>query len=237
MTTLNPTTQPSTDLSTSLSRRATCQGLTRNRLLRRAGLAVVAGAATLAIAACGSSDDPMGGQHMSPHATPSTGSSAAPSSAEEVFNDADVMFTEMMIPHHRQAVEMSDLILAKTGIDPEVKTLAGQIKGAQQPEIDTMNTWLEAWGANMPDHGGMDHGSDNGGMMTPEDMQALKAADAAEGQKIYLSGMVKHHQGAITMAQTEIADGKNSDAIALANSIVTSQQAEITTMQAILNRL
>ena len=84
-----------------------------------------------------------------------------------MFNDADVMFAQMMIPHHQQAVEMSDLILDKSGIDPEVKALAEQIKGAQQPEIDTMNGWLKAWDATMPDHGGMDHGSDNGGMMTP----------------------------------------------------------------------
>lgn len=89
----------------------------------------------------------------------------------------------MMIPHHKQAVEMSDLMLAKSGIDPEVKTLAEQIKAAQQPEIDTMKSWLKAWGETMPDHRGMDHGSDNGGMMTPEDMRALEAADAAEGQK------------------------------------------------------
>ena len=200
--------------------------------LRRLGLSAVAGAALVAVAACGSGNDPMAGHDMSPSAAPS-----APSSMSTESNDADVMFAEMMIPHHQQAVEMSDLILAKSGIDPEVKTLAEQIKAAQQPEIDTMSGWLKAWGANMPDHGGMDHGSDNGGMMTPEDMRALEAADAAEGQKMFLEGMIKHHQGAIKMAQTETADGKNPDAIALANSIVTSQQTEITTMQAILKRL
>ncbi len=202
--------------------------------LRRAGMAAAAGVAVFAISACGSSDDPMAGHNMSPSAAPGA-SSSSPAAAE--FNDADVMFAEMMIPHHKQAVEMSDLILAKRGIDPEVKTLAEQIKAAQQPEIDTMNSWLEAWGETMPDHGGMDHGNDNGGMMTPEDMRALEAADAGEGQKMYLEGMIKHHQGAIKMAQTEIAEGKNADAIAMANAIVTSQQAEVTTMQGILGRL
>lgn len=229
------------DLISHPSHRTTHHRSTRSRtwtpVRRRAGLAVVAGVATFAMAACGHSDDPMAGHDMSPSPAASSSSSGGSSSTEKVFNDADVIFTEMMIPHHQQAVEMSDLILAKTGVDAEVKTLAEQIKGAQQPEIDTMNALLKAWGATMPDHGGMDHGSDNGGMMTPEDMQALKAADAAEGQRVYLEGMVKHHQGAITMAQTEVGDGKNPDAIALARSIVTSQQAEITTMQTILDRL
>lgn len=210
---------------------------TRISVVRRGGLVIVAGVAAFALIACGNSEEPMAGHDMSPTAAASSTPSDRSSAAVETFNDADVMFTEMMIPHHQQAVEMSDLILAKSGTDADVTALAVQIKAAQQPEIATMKAWLKTWGANMPDHGGMDHGMGDGGMMTPEDMRALEAANATDGQRIYLQGMIKHHQGAITMAQTEISNGKNPDSIALATSIVTSQQAEITTMQAILDRL
>ena len=90
------------------------------------------------------------------------------------------MFAAMMIPHHQQAVEMSDIILAKKGIDPRVVDLATQIKAAQGPEIQTMKGWLEDWGipyddsmSDMGGMGGMDHGD---GMMSDDDMAALDAA-------------------------------------------------------------
>lgn len=188
----------------------------------------------IALAACNASSgqDPMAGHDMSPSGAPSaSGSSASPTAAA---NQADKMFAAMMIPHHQQAISMSDLILAKKDLDPEIKSLAEQIKGAQQPEIDTMNRWLEEWGGP-PDHSG--HGSDDGGMMTPEEMRELRSADTDKAQTMFLEGMIEHHEGAIRMAKTEIADGENPDAIAMAESIVTSQQEEITTMQGILDRL
>jgi len=144
------------------------------------------------------------------------------------------MFAQMMIPHHQQAVEMSDVILAKAGIDPEVKTLAEQIKAAQLPEIGEMTSWLTGW--RRPTDGGRSHGG-SGGMMSAEDMKTLKQADAASGQKLYLQSMIKHHQGAVTMAQDEIRYGKNPDALALAKNVVETQTAEITTMRALGGRL
>ena len=94
-------------------------------------------AAALALAACSNDAD---------HAGMPMGNSSAGD-----FNQADVMFAQMMIPHHQQAIDMSDIILAKEGVHPEVTALAEQIKAAQQPEIDTMNRWLSAWALSLHD--------------------------------------------------------------------------------------
>tara|TARA_B100000686_G_scaffold347872_1_gene437543 strand:- start:154 stop:666 length:513 start_codon:yes stop_codon:yes gene_type:complete len=166
--------------------------------------------------------------------------SSAPSSSSSAatadFNDADVMFAQMMIPHHEQAVEMSDMVLDKEGIDPGVLTLASDIKAAQQPEIDQLQSWLEEWGADS-DTGsmeGMDHG---GGMMSGDDMAALEAATGAEASRLFLEQMTMHHEGAITMAQDEVDNGQNPDAIAMAQTIIDTQTAEIATMQELLAQL
>jgi uncharacterized protein (DUF305 family) len=161
--------------------------------------------------------------------------------ASTQFNDADVEFAQMMIPHHQQAVEMSDLITDKSGIDPRVLDLAAQIKEAQAPEIEQLTQWLEQWGAPVPESGSMDwmgsmdHGSMNG-MMSADDMEALEDASGAEAGRLFLSQMISHHQGAIAMAQTEVDEGQNPDAIAMAESIVDTQQAEISTMTELLAR-
>ncbi len=167
------------------------------------------------------------------------GSSAAtspPTAVKGDFNAADSMFATMMIPHHQQAVEMSDMILGKTGIDPRVRDLAQQIKDAQAPEIEQMQSWLTAWGVDA-DSGmnGMEGMHD--GMMSQGDMTALDAADGADASRLFLEQMIVHHQGAIDMAQTEIADGKNPDALALAQAIVKAQTAEIASMQELLTQL
>ena len=109
---------------------------------------VAALAAVAAIGACSNSAT----KEATSSAAPSTAqsSSAAPAVAH---NQADMMFARMMIPHHQQAVQMSDMILAKQGIDPRVVDLAKQIKAAQGPEIDQMQGWLNQWGMpGMPRH-------------------------------------------------------------------------------------
>jgi uncharacterized protein (DUF305 family) len=172
---------------------------------------------------------------MPGHASSASPSAAASgtSSASAEFNDADVMFAQLMIPHHEQAVEMSDMILAKEGVNPDVIALAQQIKAAQQPEIDTMKSWMSAWGRPTMAGG---HQMDDG-QMTEQEMKTLDEADGPTGQKLFLEGMINHHQGAIQMAQTEITSGKNPDAVALARSIVDSQQKEITTIKGLLAKL
>ena len=108
----------------------------------------------------------------SPATNPISSSSAGSASTE--FNTADIMFAQMMIPHHQQAVAMSDIILNKTGVNSEVTALAKQIKAAQQPEIATMTGWLSAWGSSpMPSMSGMDHGGGEG-MMGAAEMKSSR---------------------------------------------------------------
>ncbi|MDQ3664738.1 MAG: DUF305 domain-containing protein [Actinomycetota bacterium] len=153
-------------------------------------------------------------------------------------NDADVNFAQDMIPHHAQAVEMSDLLLAKDGVDPDVADLAEQIKASQGPEIETMSGWLEDWEEDVPstdmdmgDMGQMD------GMMSPDEMRELEDAAPADASRLFLEQMTEHHEGAIEMAGLEVEDGSSPEAIELAESIVESQQAEVERMDDLLSDL
>lgn len=186
------------------------------------------------LAACSNDDEPGSGAASSA----TTGAEEQDGAAEgATFNDQDVMFAQMMIPHHEQAIEMSDVILAKDGVDPAITDLANQIKDAQGPEIEQLTTWLEEWGSPMEESGAMDHeamghGSMDG-MMSEEDMQALDAAEDAEAG-LFLEQMIVHHEGAVEMAQTQVDEGENEDAVAMAQEIVETQQAEISTMEDLL---
>jgi uncharacterized protein (DUF305 family) len=195
----------------------------------RTTLPAAALAAIIAATGCTTSQHTSGMDHASP------GSSSS-SDVTGQFNDADVMFVQRMIPHHEQAIDMSDMILAKTGVHPDVTTLAKQIKAAQQPEIDTMNTWLQSWGGPRTMDSEGHHGS-GGGMMTEEQMHQLDTANSDDGQRLFLTGMIKHHKGAVDMAQTEIGAGKNPEAVALANTVATSQQREIDAMTKLLDQI
>ena len=168
--------------------------------------------------------------------TSSASSSSASDSSSAEFNDADVMFAQMMYPHHAQAVEMAAMVQGRTD-NSDVVALASAIEAAQQPEMDRMTAWLTEWGQPMPDMnmdmGGMDHSSGMG-MMTQQDMDALSAATGAEFDRQWLTMMIEHHEGAIEMANIEIADGSNADAQEMARAIVASQQQEIDTMRTLL---
>lgn len=194
---------------------------------RAAATAAITLTALLALAGCASTTTGGGMDNM-----PGMGSSASASPAADV-NMADMQFTMMMIPHHEQAVEMADMILGKDGIDERVLTLAEQIKAAQGPEIELMESWLDEWGTPMGDMDGMDHG----GMMSDTDMQALEDATGAEASRLFLEQMIVHHQGAIEMAQDEVDNGQNRDVITLAENIIASQTTEISTMEDILATL
>lgn len=194
---------------------------------RAAATAAITLTALLALAGCASTTSSGGMDNM-----PGMGSSASASPAADV-NMADMQFTMMMIPHHEQAVEMADMILAKDGIDERVLTLAEQIKAAQGPEIELMESWLDEWGTPMGDMDGMDHG----GMMSDTDMQALEDATGAEASRLFLEQMIVHHEGAIEMAQDEVDNGQNPDVITLAENIIASQTTEIATMEDILATL
>jgi uncharacterized protein (DUF305 family) len=220
--------------------------MTRRKHLLKTTVAALAATATLGLAGCGTDQTAqpggMGGMdHSSPTAPSTTPNPSAGASASEptAFNDADVAFAQMMTPHHEQAVTMSNTLLKKSGLNPEVTVLAEEIKAAQQPEIEKMKGWLTAWGKGSRDGGmaGMDHGSSHDGMATDAELQKLDQADGADGQKMYLVMMTAHHEGAIKMAQTELSDGKNPEAVQLAKAIVASQQQELTVMKDLLGKL
>lgn len=215
---------------------------------RFVGIAAAAVAATVVLGAC--SNDSGSNHDMSsmttsaaasPPSTPAGGDTQAPA-----HNDADVTFAQGMIPHHQQAIEMSDMLLAKQGIDPRVVSLANQIKAAQGPEIQQMQGWLADWGVatttapggGMPGMPGHDMGDMGGeGMMSEQDMAALRDAQGVDASKLFLTQMIEHHKGAITMAQTEVDKGQFSPAVEMARSIIASQQKEIDTMQQMLGTL
>lgn len=198
----------------------------KNKLTLLAALLL---AGSLTLTACGDSE---------------TGAGSPENSAD--FNDADVTFAQAMIPHHQQAVAMAELADAQAS-SPEVKQLAAEIEAAQGPEIETMTSWLEEWGAEVPDSAdGMDHGSMDGmegmdledmpGMMTDQQMSDLDEATGATFDRLFLTMMIAHHQGAVEMAETEISDGQNADAVALAEQIEATQTEEIATMQELLGQ-
>jgi len=189
---------------------------------------------SLALTACGSDD--------------SNDTSTAVSTTEH--NDADVAFATDMIQHHAQALAMVDLTMDRD-LDPEVQTLAEDIREAQAPEIEIMTGWLTEWDEPIPatvrdhvnsddpdGHGmgdGDDMGSDMPGMMTGEDMTALEEASDAEFQNMWLEMMVEHHEGAVQVAETEQAEGQYKPAVNLAEDIQKSQKAEIEKMQGLLS--
>ena len=199
----------------------------KHRTARRLVPAAVALAGLALVAACGGTST--GGNHDA-----ASGSNA---SSSATHNTADVAFATDMIPHHAQAVEMADMAL-KAAVDPDVKTLAQAIKGAQDPEITTMTGWLTDWKAPVPTKG-MGHSMSGGGMgmMSDADMAALGKATGPAFDKMWVEMMTRHHTSAIEMASTEIKNGQYADAKALAQRIVTSQTAEVTTMAAIAKRL
>ena len=148
-------------------------------------------------------------------------------------NDADVAFAQGMIPHHEQAIEMSDLALMQA-TNTDVKSLAQRIKDAQGPEVDQMKRWLQQWGR--PVSGG--HAGHMGsGMLSHGEMTELMKASGRAFDRMFLQGMIRHHEGAVTMAQEELQKGQHAEAKQLAQRIVDSQRAEINEMQALLQRL
>ncbi|GAA1751459.1 DUF305 domain-containing protein [Kocuria aegyptia] len=212
---------------------------------RSTTLSTLALASALALAGCGTGiteqDTGTGTETSAPGAT-----STAPASGEAIsaeHNDADVMFAQMMLPHHEQAVDMSEMLLAKEDVPAETRDFAQQVIDAQGPEIERMNAMLAAWDAEPTADGedmdGMDHGSDAGtdGMMTAEDMQALETAEGEDAARLYLEQMTVHHEGAVEMARDQVEQGQNPQALELARQVVEDQEAEIAEMERMLQEL
>ena len=152
------------------------------------------------------------------------------SSSQMVGSDA--MFLQMMIPHHEQAVVMSDLALSISK-DAEVLKLAKQIKDAQAPEIIKMQGWLSD--AGLSEDPGHSMGDGMGGMLSDSELSALKGSTGKAFDKLFLAGMIAHHEGAIDMVMM-IENSSNTDISNLGQEIVKSQTAEIESMKELLKR-
>jgi uncharacterized protein (DUF305 family) len=156
------------------------------------------------------------------------GSMMSDEEATGAYSDDELMFASMMIPHHSQAVTMSELALANS-TNPEVLALATAIRDAQGPEITQMQSWLDQSNYSGTHAGHMDMG----GMLSDEELAKLAIAKGAAFDRLFLEGMIAHHEGAIQMAEM-IEDSTNSEVKKLFTNIVSSQSAEIEAMKALL---
>ncbi|WP_280266089.1 DUF305 domain-containing protein [Nocardia wallacei] len=148
------------------------------------------------------------------------------------FNDADVSFLQMMYPHHAQAVDMAKLVPSRSQ-NPQLIALAANVEKAQAPEMQQFTDLLGSFGKPAP-AAAMGHGMP--GMMSQDQMTALQNATGPEFDRMWMQMMISHHEGAIDMANTELAQGTNPDAKRLAQDIVTAQQAEIEQMRGMLGQ-
>lgn len=202
--------------------------------MKRLAISAALLSAGLLANACGSTDT--AARDMSATSSMSAESPGPATSSTADHNDQDIRFAQMMIPHHRQALEMAKPAEDRAG-SSKVKELAKQIEAAQDPEILTMTGWLESWGVQAPGEDGMpmdhmDHGMP--GMMSGEDMKKLEGLKGAAFDKAFLTMMIEHHEGAITMAEEERKAGVYELARRMADSIITGQSAEIATMKKLL---
>jgi uncharacterized protein (DUF305 family) len=150
---------------------------------------------------------------------------ATSSQSGSEYSADDIAFAEMMIPHHEQAIEMSEIALLNT-TNPEVLQVAQEIKDAQSPEIELMKSWA---GVKVSIHAG--HMME--GMLSEGELNDLRESKGQEFDRLFLQGMIKHHEGAIEMAQ-EVATSMNKEVADLSAAIITAQQLEIAVMKELL---
>jgi len=173
-----------------------------------------------------------GGHDMSDMSTGSTDTNVTDS--ERGFNDADIMFAQMMIPHHEQAIELADMALDPTLMASEqVKALASQIKNAQDPEIDLMTQWLDEWEQPLMDMS-VDHSMTMEGMLSVDELGAIGQMNGEEFDQAWIGAMIAHHKGAIEMADTVKAEGESALVQELADAIIQAQKSEIDTLELLL---
>ena len=194
----------------------------RSAVIIGAFILVAAGVISLSINK--SDSDDMGG--MSDH------SGHMSTSTNSNYTGADVMFLQMMIPHHQQAIDISNLAM-KVSKDAELLALAKKIAADQAAEITQMKAWLKDAGASEDPGHAMDG---MGGMLTDTDLATLKAATGKDFDILWLKGMTGHHDGAVHMTMM-IEDAKNADIKAFGEKVVADQSAQIDQMKAMLARI
>jgi uncharacterized protein (DUF305 family) len=160
------------------------------------------------------------------------------------FTDSDVMFMQRMITHHAQAVEMTTLLKTRT-INEDLKKLALRIELSQSDEIALMERWLRDRGQPVPDrHAAHQHGatSTSGmpGMLTQEQLDQLAAASGVDFDRLFLEGMIRHHDGALVMVKDLLATpgaAQDSEIFAFISDVDTDQRMEMERMGMLLKEL
>jgi len=170
----------------------------------------------------------LAGNSGSPMSHSGHGSRSSNEDASSTYSEDELMFASMMIPHHSQAVTMSELALANT-TNSEILSLATAIRDAQGPEITQMQSWLDA--SNYSESHA--HHMEMSGMLADEELAELSSANGSTFDRLFLQGMIAHHQGAIDMLSM-IKNSTNSEVKKLSADILTSQSAEIEAMKALL---
>jgi uncharacterized protein (DUF305 family) len=172
-----------------------------------------------------------------PDRTGPAGPSPASDSRSAEHNAADVAFAEGMIPHHRQAVDMTAMVPSRS-TNPDLLVMATHISSDQQAEILTMKALLAQWGVqdasnheNPMDH----HGMHIAGMVDGATLNTIQSLSGPSFDALWMTSMISHHEGAIAMAQNEIDQGRSSEAIKLAVMMISAQQREIAQMNHLLS--
>lgn len=215
--------------------------MTRSRLLT----GVAASVAVAALAGCSGSSEPAAeaapeaqapilqpGAPGEPNTTISPDDTDAAPAQEP--NTYDVDFVSMMIPHHDQALRMTDLV-ADRARDEQVVAISGRIHDAQRVEIAGMEQWLAQHGFESPEVPADDHHVQHmPGMLSAEDFAALEAAQGARFDRLFLQQMIAHHEGALQMADRVLDEGVDIPTRALAADVATSQSVEIDILRGML---
>lgn len=208
-------------------------------LSRRLAVAGTALFAATLLAACGSENPGDDADTDTGQATAApTASAPAPTasgSAGVTHSAADVSFVTGMLPHHRQAVEMAELATTKAA-NPLVKAMAARVVAVQNSEVATLTDWLREWGVPVPSEPA-DHGGHGDGVMSAQEMADLKTASGPAFDRMFLEMMIRHHDGAITLAGVEQQQGQHPGVKQFATKVIADQSAEMAQLKDLLNRL
>jgi uncharacterized protein (DUF305 family) len=211
-------------------------------IVRNASLLIVVAAVSLLGAACddgsSGSEDDSSPRIVQPGAPGEPARELTQEDLEDfqppAYTDADVRFMQSMIPHHAQALEMTDLVESRAARE-DIELLAGRIEASQEGEIELMRNWLEARGEQIP-AAHSNHRPDGElmpGMLTDEQFDRLAAATGSEFAELFLRLMIRHHEGALTMVQELRADGGGiePETYTFSAHVEADQQIEIDRMR------
>jgi uncharacterized protein (DUF305 family) len=202
----------------------------------------------LALCACGSTSQPPAGPAPEPRSTASSTAAAQADSVRRSYTPADVDFMSHMIGHHAQAIEMSQLAPSH-GASGSIRVLAERIINGQEDEIATMQRWLQKRQLPVPEAtpakmkmkmNGGEHVMLMPGMLTEDQMRRLNAARGPEFDRLFLTFMVQHHQGALTMVEQLFGShgaAQEETIFKFASDVSADQSTEVARMQTMLAAL